>query len=123
MEKKIKQLENLKCDFYGLFDETKESQFFKSSILNMCISFEIGIGHYNEKNISFESICKNIPKKIGSRSSIQNILNEAVRLKYFLKKESQIDKRIKLYTFSIKYCDMINLWIHNHEANFQSDMF
>ena len=83
MEKKIKQLENLKCDFYGLFDETKESQFFKSSILNMCISFEIGIGHYNEKNISFESICKNIPKKIGSRSSIQNILNEAVRLKYF----------------------------------------
>ena len=51
----------------------------------MSISLEIGIGHFNNENISFKLVFKNIPQRIDFRLSIQNFLNEEVDLDFFIK--------------------------------------
>ena len=88
MESISNKLSNMKSNFYYETNQSNASKFFKGSILHLSISLEIGVAHFNDKSISFEIICKNIPKRIGSRSSVQNILKEAVLLGFFLKKES-----------------------------------
>ena len=67
--------------YSSFFSEDYVSKFLFKSILHHVISLEI---YENNRlsGISFETICANIPKSIGSRSSIQSILNEA-RKKYF----------------------------------------
>ena len=62
-------------------------------------------------------ICQNIPKRIGSRSSIQNVLNQAVDLGFFIKNESFIDRRVKHYHLSSGYVEMINKWADGLEVN------
>ncbi len=105
-------LSNIKNDLYfGTNNEKTESQFFRSSILHFAISLEIGEGHYKDNPVSFETICSNIPKKIGSRSSIQNILNDAVYRGHFVKVINNKDKRIKQYLYSDKYSKMIFNWL------------
>ena len=73
-----KVFEYMKKDLYSGPDvELKyndSAAFFKNSILNLAISFEVGEGHFKSESISYEKICLNISKKIGSRSSIQNVL-------------------------------------------------
>ena len=44
--------------------------------------------------ISFETICSNVPKSIGSRSSIQSILMKRFR-NLFKKYQSKKDKELK----------------------------
>ena len=60
--------------YSSFFSEDYVSKFLFKSILHHVISLEI---YENNKlnGISFETICANIPKSIGSRSSIQSILN------------------------------------------------
>ena len=58
--------------------------------------------------ISFEAICSNVPKSIGSRSSIQSILNEALEKNIFLKQQSKKDKRIKQYFLTNDFFFTIN---------------
>tara|TARA_B100001175_G_C18949025_1_gene375025 strand:- start:52 stop:432 length:381 start_codon:yes stop_codon:yes gene_type:complete len=113
MESISNKLSNMKSNFYYETNQSNASKFFKGSILHLSISLEIGVAHFNDKSISFEIICKNIPKRIGSRSSVQNILKEAVLLGFFLKKESSIDKRIKVYSFSQEYSEMIKDWLES----------
>ena len=113
MESISNKLSNMKSNFYCETNQSNASKFFKGSILHLSISLEIGVAHFNDKSISFEIICKNIPKRIGSRSSIQNILKEAVLLGFFLKQESSIDKRIKFYSFSQEYSEMIKDWLES----------
>ena len=97
--------------YFGSENEKVESQFFRSSILHFAISLEVGEGHYKNNPVSFETICLNIPRKIGSRSSIQNILNDAVDRGYFVKVTNSKDRRIKQYLYSDKYSKMILGWI------------
>ena len=68
--------------------------------------------------ISFETICSNIPKSIGSRSSIQSILNEALEKNIFVKEQSQNDKRIKNYYLSHNFLNMINSWLKKESTFF-----
>ena len=105
-------LSDLKKDLYfGTLDKKIESNFFRSSLLHFAISLEIGEGQYKNDPVSFEKICASIPSKIGSRSSIQNILNEAVAQGFFVKMPSHKDKRIKKYLYSERYSKMIFEWI------------
>ena len=96
--------------YSSFFSEDYVSKFLFKSFLHHVISLEI---YENNRlnGISFETICANIPKSIGSRSSIQSILNEALEKKIFVKEQSQSDKRIKNYFLSNNFLDMINSWL------------
>ena len=96
--------------YSSFFSEDYVSKFLFKSILHHVISLEI-YENNNLNGISFETICANIPKSIGSRSSIQSILNEALEKNIFVKEQSQSDKRIKNYFLSNNFLDMINSWL------------
>ena len=106
--------------YSSFFSEDYVSKFLFKSILHHVISLEI---YENNKlnGISFETICANIPKSIGSRSSIQSILNEALEKNIFVKEQSHSDKRIKNYYLSNNFLNMINTWLRK-EGSFFSKM-
>ena len=96
--------------YSSFFSGDYVSKFLFKSILHHVISLEI---YENNRlsGISFETICANIPKSIGSRSSIQSILNEALEKNIFVKEQSKSDKRIKNYYLSNNFLDTINGWL------------
>lgn len=56
-------------------------------------------------------MCHKIPRKIGSRSTILNSLNNAVSKKYFIKESVDYDKRIKIYKLSENFQKVMIEWI------------
>ena len=103
--------------YSSVFSSNYSSKFFFKSILHHVISLEVYENNYLE-GISFETICSNIPKSIGSRSSIQSILNDALEKNIFVKLQSKKDKRIKNYYLSDSYFDLINNWIKKEKSFF-----
>jgi hypothetical protein len=103
--------------YSSFFSEDYVSKFLFKSILHHVISLEI---YENNRlnGISFETICANIPKSIGSRSSIQSILNEALEKNIFVKEQSKTDKRIKNYYLSNNFFNMINSWLQKEGSFF-----
>ena len=95
----------------------KGENFFYKSILHHIISLEIACQN-NLGGISYEEICKYIPNIIGSRSSIQSILNDGLDLKLFEKTPQKTDLRIKKYTLSKDYEMMTNNWITKQKEIF-----
>ena len=106
--------------YSSFFSEDYVSKFLFKSILHHVISLEI-YENNTLNGISFETICSNIPKSIGSRSSIQSILNEALEKDIFVKEQSKNDKRIKNYYLSNNFLNMINSWLKK-ESTFFSRM-
>ena len=103
--------------YSSFFSEDYVSKFLFKSILHHVISLEI-YENNTLNGISFETICSNIPKSIGSRSSIQSILNEALEKNIFVKEQSQNDKRIKNYYLSNHFLNMINSWLKKESTFF-----
>ena len=103
--------------YSSFFSEDYVSKFFFKSILHHVISLEI-YENNTLNGISFETICSNIPKSIGSRSSIQSILNEALEKDIFVKEQSKNDKRIKNYYLSNNFLNMINSWLKKESTFF-----
>ena len=103
--------------YSSFFSEDYVSKFLFKSILHHVISLEI---YENNRlsGISFETICANVPKSIGSRSSIQSILNEALEKNIFVKEQSKTDKRIKNYYLSNNFFNMINSWLQKEGSFF-----
>ena len=103
--------------YSSFFSEDYVSKFLFKSILHHVISLEI---YENNRlnGISFETICANIPKSIGSRSSIQSILNEALEKNIFTKEQSKTDKRIKNYYLSNNFFNKINSWLQKEGSYF-----
>ena len=85
-------------------------KFFNKSILHYAAIMEI-FSFNKLGGISYEKLCHSIPKSLGSRSSIQNLLNEGLDKKLFVKVESEKDKRIKNYLLSDNYYHMVLDWI------------
>ena len=104
--------------YSSFFSEDYVSKFLFKSILHHVISLEI-YENNTLNGISFETICSNIPKSIGSRSSIQSILNEALEKDIFVKEQSQNDKRIKNYYLSQNFLNMINSWLKKESTFFR----
>ena len=94
-------------------------KFFNKSILHNAVVMEI---YFLNKTtgISFEKLCSNIPKSLGSRSTIQNLLNEGFNIKILKKVDSKKDKRIKNYYLSDDFSQMIFEWIKNQKQIFNS---
>ena len=103
--------------YSSIFSENYCYKFFFKSILHHVISLEV-YENNNQDGISFETICANVPKSIGSRSSIQSILNEALDRKIFNKLQSNNDKRIKNYFLDDVFFDMINNWLRKEQSCF-----
>ena len=103
--------------YLSFFSDNYSYKFFYKSILHHVISLEV-YENQNLDGISFEAICANVPKSIGSRSSIQSILNEALDKKIFKKFQSKTDKRIKNYFLDDNFSDMINNWLKKEHSYF-----
>ena len=71
-------------------------KFFNKSILHYAAIMEV-FSFNKIGGISYEKLCHSIPKSLGSRSSIQNLLNEGLDKALLIKVESKKDKRIKKY--------------------------
>jgi len=103
--------------YSSFYSQSYSSKFFFKSILHHVISLEV-YENNNSDGISFETICSNVPKSIGSRSSIQSILNDALKSDIFFKFQCKKDKRIKNYYLSDTYFDLIKKWIKKEESYF-----
>ena len=62
-------------------------------IITLYIREQSGYAH-------FESICKDIPKNVASRGTIQSILDMGIKLNIYTKLTYPNDKRVKLYNLS-----------------------
>ena len=55
---------------------------------------------YNNYEISFEDICIRINSRVGSRTSIQNIIKVGISKNYIIKNPSKNDNRKKILVLS-----------------------
>ena len=101
---------NKKALYSSLNSTDTSSRFFNKSILHYAATMEIFSFNKNG-GVSYEKLCLNIPKNLGSRSSIQNLLNEGLDKKLFIKIESDKDKRIKNYFLNDNFYNMVCNWI------------
>ena len=100
---------NKKALYSSLTGTDTSSRFFNKSILHYAASMEI-FSFNKTGGISYEKLCLSIPKTLGSRSSIQNLLNEGLDKKLFLKIESNKDKRIKNYFLNDSFYQLVVNW-------------
>ena len=101
---------NKKALYSSLTSTNISGRFFNKSILHYAASMEI-FSFNKTGGISYEKLCSNIPKTLGSRSSIQNLLNEGLDKKLLLKIESNKDKRIKNYFLNDSFYQLVVNWI------------
>ena len=94
-------------------------KFFNKSILHYAAIMEV-FSFNKLGGISYEKLCYNIPKSLGSRSSIQNLLNEGLDKNLLVKIESEKDKRIKNYFLSDDFYHMVLDWIKEQKKIYNS---
>ena len=110
---------NKEALYSTLTSSDKFGRFFNKSILHYAAIMEVF--SYNKLDgISYEKLCINIPKSLGSRSSIQNLLNEGLDQKLLFKVENMQDKRIKNYFLSDEFYNMVLEWIRNQKKIYNS---
>jgi len=101
---------NKKALYSSLTGTDTSSRFFNKSILHYAASMEI-FSYNKTGGISYEKLCLSIPKTLGSRSSIQNLLNEGLDKTLLIKVESHTDKRIKNYFLNDNFYQLVLKWI------------
>ena len=94
-------------------------KFFNKSILHYAAIMEV-FSFNKIGGISYEKLCHSIPKSLGSRSSIQNLLNEGLDKALLIKVESKKDKRIKNYFLSDEFYRMVLDWIKMQKIIYNS---
>ena len=110
---------NKEALYSTLTSSDKFGRFFNKSILHYAAIMEVF--SYNKlEGISYEKLCINIPKSLGSRSSIQNLLNEGLDQKLLFKVENTQDKRIKNYFLSDDFYHMVLDWIKEQKKIYNS---
>ena len=90
---------------------SKFKQFFYRSRSTVLVTLLVASANDNEKQ-SLENILERIPRKLISRTSIKNILDEAVTQKFYLKATDNKDNRRRVYSINQKYEEeIINLMV------------
>ena len=92
-------------------------KFFNKSMLHNAVIMEV-FSKNNFEGISYEKLCSNIPKVLGSRSRIQNLLNEGLDKKILKKIENDKDKRIKNYYLSDEFSGLVIDWLKKQKIIF-----
>ena len=100
----------IKKNLYKDKDTNSYYNFFYSSMLNYAISLEVASSINLSEPMTFEKLCKIIPKKFGCRSSIKATLDNAVLGGFFIKEINDNDKCVKSYRLSEDYSLMITEW-------------
>ena len=73
----------------------------------------------NQKT-TLEDICYNVSPKIVSRSTIQNILKEGIKINFFTKEINEKDKREKFYKLTNEASKVMQEWANNQNTIFSS---
>jgi hypothetical protein len=123
METNMNAEEIIKLNKEALYSSLTSSdifgKFFNKSILHYAAIMEV-FSFNKLGGISYEKLCHSIPKSLGSRSSIQNLLNEGLDKKLLVKIESEKDKRIKNYFLSDDFYHMVLDWIKAQKRIYNS---
>ena len=72
------------------------------------------------KKTTLEDICYNVSLNIVSRSTIQNILKEGIKINFFEKEINEKDKREKFYKLTNEASKVMQDWAHNQNTIFSS---
>ena len=70
------------------------------SVLHWNVIMLIADASYNNYEISFEDICIRINSRVGSRTSIQNVIKVGISKNYIIKSPSKNDNRKKILVLS-----------------------
>ena len=117
IETKRKTEQYLKEFYYGS-SSLDIKGFYYLSRLHSIIVLEITLATVDKNHlISFEYLCDHIPRNLGKRTTIQTILNEAVRKNFFTKTTSQKDKRVKYYILEKTSAEVIEKWWAERSPN------
>tara|TARA_B100001769_G_scaffold226308_1_gene187592 strand:- start:41 stop:412 length:372 start_codon:yes stop_codon:yes gene_type:complete len=117
MEKIFSQLYNYLHSASYKNDEPLKSYLFSTKQNVILIFFIIS---QDNKQATLEEICYNISPKVISRSTIQNILKEGVRINFFKKEISEKDKRSKNYTLTREAIELMEEWAHRQNEVFST---
>ena len=93
-------------------------RFLFSTISNTILVFYLA----SKQKATLEELCYNIPPKVISRSTIQNILKEGTKMLFFEKEINPDDKRAKYYKLSQRGNDILNEWALNQKNNFDETL-
>ena len=117
IEIKLKTEQYLK-EFYEGSSSLNIKGFYYLSRLHSIIVLEVSLATVDKNHlISFEYLCDHIPRNLGKRTTIQTILNEAVRKNFFTKTTSQKDKRVKYYILEKTSAEVIEKWWAERSPN------
>ena len=117
IETKHKTEQYLK-EFYEGSSSLDIKGFYYISRLHSIIVLEVSLATVDKNHlISFEYLCDHIPRNLGKRTTIQTILNEAVRKNFFTKTTSQKDKRVKYYILEKTSAEVIEKWWAERNPN------
>ena len=87
-------------NFISLWSEVHTNKFrlfTTQSMLYWNVIFLIADATLNNYELTYEDICKKVNHRIGSRSSIQNVLGNSLLSGYVQKKLCHNDKRAKYF--------------------------
>ena len=73
-----------------------------------------------DQKTTLEDICYNVSPKVVSRSTIQNILKEGIKINFFEKEINEKDKREKFYKLTNEASKVMQDWAHNQNTIFSS---
>ena len=89
-------------------------RFLFSTISNTILVFYLA----SKQKATLEELCYNIPPKVISRSTIQNILKEGTKILFFEKELNPNDKRAKYYKLSNQGNKILEDWALSQKNNF-----
>ena len=100
--KKLSIKKSIKAFIEGWVEELADpfTSWLYQSILHWNVIMLIADGTFNDYDISFEDICLKINPRVGSRTSIQNIIKVGIEKNYFIKNPSLSDNRKKVLLLS-----------------------
>ena len=81
-------------------------QFFYRSRSTVLVTLLIASAKDGEQ-YSLENILERIPRKLVSRTSVKNILDEAVTQEFYIKAMDDKDNRRRVYSINSKYAEEI----------------
>jgi len=100
--KKLSIKKSIKAFIEGWVEELADpfTSWLYQSVLHWNVIMLIADGTFNDHDISFEDICLKINPRVGSRTSIQNIIKVGIEKNYFIKNPSLSDNRKKILLLS-----------------------
>jgi hypothetical protein len=102
LEKKISIKKTVSRFIENWVDEMADpfTSWLFQSVLHWNVIMLVADGTFNEYEISFEDICIKINTRVGSRTSIQNIIKVGIAKGYLVKIASRSDNRRKILHLS-----------------------